>query len=138
MPDFVLHPQLAKDSAHFRELSLCSVRIMDNQAVPWLVLVPRVAGAHELIDLAEAEQQQLMREIVLSSQALRAAFRPDKLNIAALGNVVPQLHVHVVARFRSDAAWPKPVWGNLPTASRSAEQFSAFCTLLERHWPSVS
>lgn len=137
MSEFALHPQLAADSFRFRELELCSVRVMDNKTVPWLLLVPRVGAARELIDLDAAAQQQLMREIAWSLQALRSAFNPDKLNVAALGNVVPQLHVHVVARFRTDPAWPRPVWGNLLPAPLSEVERREFCERLDRHWPVI-
>jgi len=131
---FSLHPQLEADTAPFRDLGLSAVRIMDNASLPWLILVPRVADVRELIDLTESQQQQLVREIAQVSQALKSAFRPDKLNVAALGNMVPQLHVHVIARFSDDPAWPKPVWGNLPAAPRSEKEFSDFCTLLNQYW----
>lgn len=107
-----LHPQLAEDTVPLAHWPLCELRLMDDANHPWLVLVPRVAGAVELIDLAEADQARLAREIARASRALRAAFVPDKLNVAALGNLVPQLHVHVIARFHDDIAWPRPVWGN--------------------------
>jgi diadenosine tetraphosphate (Ap4A) HIT family hydrolase len=131
---FSLHPQLEADTTPFGELELSTVRIMDNASVPWLILVPRVAGARELIDLSDSQQQQLVREIAEASKALKAAFRPDKLNVAALGNMVEQLHVHVIARFGDDPAWPKPVWGNLPPAPRSAAALADFCDRLKRHW----
>ncbi len=84
---------------------------MDDARFPWLVLVPRVAGIRELIDLDEGSRARLWGEVALASEALRALCSPHKLNVAALGNVVEQLHVHVIARFRDDAAWPRPVWG---------------------------
>lgn len=107
-----LHPQLADDTHPLVHLPLCDVRLMDDAHHPWLVLVPRVADAVEVIDLDEAQQAQLMREVAHASRALRTTLRPDKLNVAALGNLVPQLHVHVIARYRDDIAWPRPVWGN--------------------------
>ncbi|GAB4426176.1 MAG: HIT family protein [Turneriella sp.] len=131
---FLLYPQLEADTTPFRELKLSSVRIMDNGLLPWLILVPRVVGVRDLIDLSEEQQLQMTREIAAASHALRGAFKPDKLNVAALGNVVPQLHVHVIARFSNDPAWPKPVWGNLPAAPRSATELSQFCALLNQHW----
>ena len=106
-----LHPQLADDTAPVIELPLCEVRLMDDANHPWLVLVPRVAGITEIIDLDAAQRLQLSEEIDTSCRALRMLFKPDKLNVAALGNMVPQLHVHVIARYRSDIAWPRPVWG---------------------------
>ena len=87
---------------------------MDDAQYPWLILVPRVVGATEILDLDAGRQSELVREIDRAGRALQALFAPDKLNIAALGNVVPQLHVHAIARFRDDAAWPRPVWGAVP------------------------
>src|SRR3546814_13562644 len=84
---------------------------MDDSNYPWLVLVPRVAGASELVDLDPMQRRELGDEIDQASRLLRDAFVPFKLNVAALGNLVPQLHVHVIARFETDPAWPAPVWG---------------------------
>ena len=108
---YELHPQLADDTAPVCDLSVCEVRLMDDANHPWLVLVPRVADAVELIDLDAAQRTQLTAEIDQASRALKALFKPHKLNIAALGNLVPQLHVHVIARYTDDIAWPRPVWG---------------------------
>ena len=106
-----LDPRLADDTAPVIDLKLCDVRLMDDAHHPWLVLVPRIAGAVEMIDLTEAQRTHLRREIDQVAAALRKAVQPDKLNIATLGNMVQQLHVHVIARYRSDIAWPRPVWG---------------------------
>ena len=111
MSSWQLHPQLADDTTPVIELPLCEVRLMDDANHPWLVLVPRVAGMVEIIDLDPAQRTQLASDIDAASRALKALFKPDKLNVAALGNMVPQLHVHVIARYRSDIAWPRPVWG---------------------------
>lgn len=111
MSDWQLDPRLADDTHPVAQLPLCELRLMDDAHHPWLVLVPRVVGATELIDLSEAQQQALLREVSQASRVLRERFAPDKLNVAALGNVVPQLHVHVIARYTGDIAWPKPVWG---------------------------
>jgi diadenosine tetraphosphate (Ap4A) HIT family hydrolase len=105
-----LHPQLADDTHPVASWPLCEVRLMDDANHPWLILVPRVAEATEVIDLAAPQQHALVEEIDRASHALQV-FRPHKLNVAALGNLVPQLHVHVIARFREDIAWPRPVWG---------------------------
>jgi diadenosine tetraphosphate (Ap4A) HIT family hydrolase len=108
---FELHPQLAEDTVPVIELALSEVRLMDDANHPWLVLVPRIANAVELIDLEPAQRTQLTAEIDNAARALRTLFKPDKLNVAAIGNMVAQLHVHVIARFRNDIAWPRPVWG---------------------------
>lgn len=111
MSAWQLHPQLAADTVPVIELALSEVRLMDDANHPWLVLVPRVAGVTEIIDLDAAQRAQLTAEIDVACRALKALFKPDKLNVAALGNMVPQLHVHVIARYRDDIAWPRPVWG---------------------------
>jgi diadenosine tetraphosphate (Ap4A) HIT family hydrolase len=108
---FALDPQLVADTHAVGEFTLSRVLLMDDARFPWLILVPRRAGMRELIDLAPAEQHTLLDEIARCASALREIFAPDKLNVAALGNVVAQLHVHVIARRREDAAWPRPVWG---------------------------
>jgi len=110
---YELHPQLAADTHPLAALELCELRLMDDANYPWLVLVPRVAGARELIDLDAAQRHALTDEIDRAARLLRDAFRPHKLNVAALGNLVPQLHVHVIARDENDPAWPAPVWGRV-------------------------
>ena len=109
---FALDPRLVADTHAIGELPLSRLVLMDDARFPWLILVPRIAGARELIDLDEGDQHALLGEINLVGRALETMFKPDKLNIAALGNVVPQLHVHIIARFSRDAAWPQPVWGH--------------------------
>lgn len=109
-----LHPQLAADTVAVGDLALSRVLLANDVNYPWLILVPRKPGMVDLIDLATNEQAQLLSEVDASARALKALTHCDKLNIAALGNQVPQLHVHVIARFRCDAAWPKPVWGVTP------------------------
>ncbi|HEV7491172.1 MAG TPA: HIT domain-containing protein [Rhodanobacteraceae bacterium] len=109
---FKLDPRLLADTDAIGELPLSDLLLMNDARFPWLILVPRIAGARELIDLDERDQQTLLGEINLIGRALETLLRPDKLNIAALGNIVAQLHVHVIARFAEDAAWPQPVWGH--------------------------
>lgn len=111
MDHFSLDPQLAADTIAVADLPLCAVRLMRDANYPWLILVPRRAGLAEIIDLRANEQSQLMAEIAAASEALRASVRCDKLNVAAIGNMVRQLHLHVIARRKDDLAWPKPVWG---------------------------
>jgi diadenosine tetraphosphate (Ap4A) HIT family hydrolase len=114
MADWTLHPQLLRDTENLGDLPLSRVLLMNDANYPWLILVPRKADITEVIDLDEGEQPQLMREVTLTARALREVTECHKLNIAALGNAVPQLHVHIIARFRHDAAWPNPVWGKAP------------------------
>ncbi len=111
MPDFALDPRLDADTTPVTDLPLSTLRLARDARFPWLILVPRRAGLAEIIDLEEADRAALFAEITLVSRALRAATRCDKLNVAALGNQVRQLHVHVIARFATDEAWPAPVWG---------------------------
>ena len=108
---FALDPRLIADTHAIGELPLSQLLLMDDARFPWLILVPRIAGARELIDLDERDQQSLLAEINIVGRMLETLLNPNKLNVAALGNVVPQLHVHVIARFTGDAAWPQPVWG---------------------------
>ena len=127
LPDrFELHPQLAADTHPLASFALCELRLMDDANYPWLVLVPRVANARELIDLDSGQRHALADDVDLASRLLLDAFQPFKLNVAAIGNVVPQLHVHVIARFENDPAWPAPVWGRVTAQSYSPE------TLVER------
>ena len=108
---FAIDPRLAADTHAIGALPFSELLLMDDARFPWVILVPRIAGARELIDLDEGDQRLLLGEIDHVARALESLLHPDKLNIAALGNVVPQLHVHVIARFMRDAAWPNPVWG---------------------------
>ncbi len=120
-----LHPQLATDTVPASNLKLSRVLLAKDANYPWLILVPRRAGVSELTDLPEDEQVQLLQEIRAAATALKATVPCDKLNIAALGNMVPQLHVHVIARTRIDAAWPKPVWGAAPSRAYDAADMEA-------------
>ena len=119
---YELDPQLAADTQPLASLELSELRLMDDANYPWLVLVPRVPGARELIDLEAAQRRQLTDEIDLAARLLRDVFRPFKLNIAALGNLVPQLHVHVIARYEGDPAWPAPVWGRVAARPYTPEE----------------
>lgn len=108
---FQIDPRLAADGPVLLDLPLCQVRLVDDARFFWVVLIPRKAGLVEIIDLNAVERGALMEEIAALSAALKAASRCAKLNVAALGNMVPQLHVHIVARDPGDAAWPGPVFG---------------------------
>jgi len=108
---FLLDPQLEADTFPVGDLAVSTVRLMDDQRFPWLILVPRRTGLTELIDLEGEARATLTQEIDRAARALKALTGCDKLNVAALGNQVRQLHIHVIARFTTDAAWPRPVWG---------------------------
>jgi diadenosine tetraphosphate (Ap4A) HIT family hydrolase len=123
--DWSLHPQLGADTVPVCDLALSRLLVMNDANFPWLILVPRRAGVSEIIDLGD-EQSVLMDEIARVSRALKDETRCDKLNVAAIGNVVPQLHVHIVARRKDDAAWPKPVWGALPRRDYAADAIERF------------
>ncbi len=112
MSGFALHPRLAADTHPVAKLALCQVLLAKDARFPWLILVPQRAGLSELTDLDCAERGLLFDEIAAASGALRRLFAPDRINVAAIGNIVAQLHIHVVARTRSDPAWPGPVWGH--------------------------
>ena len=121
---FKLHPTLAADCFTVGELELCTLLMLNDQRYPWFILVPRRDDVSEVFQLQDAEQQQLWRESAQLSQALKASFSADKINIGALGNLVPQLHIHHVARFTSDPAWPGPVWGHSAAEPYSSEKKS--------------
>ena len=127
-----LHPQLATDTVAMGDLPLCRVLAVNDGNFPWILLVPRRVAATEIIDLDEVEQAQLMTEISRTARALKAVTACDKLNIAALGNVVPQLHIHVIARRQGDSAWPKPVWGQSPATAPAAQEFDRLLSALRR------
>src|SRR6202012_242092 len=127
-----LHPQLAKDTIDIGDLPLSRVLVIKDANYPWLLLVPRRAGAVEIIDLDEVEQAQLMTEVSRVARALKDITKCDKLNIAALGNAVPQLHVHIIARRTSDPAWPRPVWGVVPPLAHDAGEVQNFISALRR------
>lgn len=111
---FRLHPQLEADTIGLGRSSLCEIRLMNDRTWPWVLLVPRRAGIREIYQLAPADQQQLLAESSLLGEGMMAAFSGDKLNLAALGNRVPQLHLHHVVRREGDTGWPGPVWGVQP------------------------
>ena len=112
--DFVLDTRLAADSVLIADGPLSQIRLMNDARFPWVVLVPRVAGASEWIDLSGDQQRLLLAEINQISRHLKQKPNVTKLNIGALGNIVRQLHVHLIGRFEGDAAWPGPVWGSGP------------------------
>ncbi|HET7931116.1 MAG TPA: HIT family protein [Rhodanobacteraceae bacterium] len=126
---FALDPRLAKDTAFIADWPLCRVLLMDDARFPWLILVPRAVDAAELDDLQPQDRITLLHEVERAMQALRGVTSCEKLNIGALGNIVRQLHVHVVARSVGDAAWPGPVWG---AGSATPHEPAARAALVER------
>lgn len=116
---FRLHPQLAQDCAVLGRFELCHLLLMRDANYPWCILVPDRVDVTEIYQLAPEDQQQLMRESSLLACAMARTFSADKMNVAALGNVVPQLHIHHIARRRDDPAWPAPVWGKVPALTYS-------------------
>ena len=126
---FKLDARLEADTLHVGDLPLSSVLLMDDARFPWLILVPRRPAITEIADLGETDALALMGEIRLATRVLLDLSSPDKVNVGALGNVVAQLHVHVVGRFRSDPAWPGPVWGH---GTRSPYPAHAAAALVER------
>ncbi|WP_010302184.1 HIT domain-containing protein [Candidatus Odyssella thessalonicensis] len=108
-----LDSRLEQSSEFIANLKLCQLRLSKNAAFPWCILIPQRDNIIEIIDLPLQEQQLLMEEMTFMSQVMRDIFKPDKINIAALGNVVPQLHIHIIARYTTDPAWPNPVWNTV-------------------------
>ena len=116
---FTLHPQLTADTTILGDLPLCRVLLVKEALGPWLILVPRYDALREIHHLSEQDQQQLMRESSAIAALLEQDYQADKINIGALGNLVPQLHIHHIARFKDDIAWPGPIWGNTKGIRRS-------------------
>lgn len=108
-----LDPRLEQSSEFITNLKLCQLRLSKNAAFPWVILIPQRDHIIEIIDLPLPEQQLLIEDMTFISQVMKSLFKPDKLNIAALGNVVPQLHIHIIARYTTDPAWPNPVWNTV-------------------------
>lgn len=126
MPTFELHPQLEQVTVFVAQLSLCEVRLMNDANYPWLLLVPMRDGIREIHRLSQDSQQTLMQEITYVSERFEALTNAEKMNVAALGNMVPQLHVHIIARFAHDGAWPGPVWGVQPVRPYEKSRLNAF------------
>ncbi len=122
---FTLHPTLARDTVEVVHWPLCRVLLMNDRRFPWLILVPGREAVREIHELPAADRAALIEEVAQASEALVRLVRPDKVNVGALGNIVPQLHVHVIARFSTDPAWPGPVWGSgaaIPYTSEELEE----------------
>jgi len=131
-PPWSLDPRLDRDTATLGDLPLCRALVMKDANYSWLILVPRRPGMVEIIDLDASDQAALMGEIELAARALKVVTRCDKLNVAALGNTVPQLHVHIIARFRDDAAGARPVWGVAPAKAYDDGELERFAAAMRR------
>ena len=127
-----LHPRLAQDTVPVGDLALSRLLLANDANYPWLILVPRLPALVELTDLELNAQVQLLGETDAAARALKSAVPCDKLNIAALGNQVAQLHMHIIARRKSDAAWPKPVWGTAPPVPYDPTARAALIAALRR------
>ena len=128
MTDFELHSRLAEDAAFIADWTLCRVLLMNDARYPWLILVPRRANIVEIFDLAPEDRELLIAEVAFASERLKHFSHAAKINLGALGNLVPQLHVHVVARNPGDAAWPGPVWGHGRPVPYEAEALERLVT----------
>jgi len=122
---FTLHPQLAKDCFELANLPLCKLLLCNDSAYPWFILVPKVNDITDIYQLDWQQQQQLLNESSLLSELVMQAFAGDKMNVAALGNVVEQLHVHHVVRYKNDVSWPKPIWGQQPLTPYTEMELAA-------------
>jgi len=114
-----LHPRLAADCIRLGRFSLCHLLLMNDSSHPWFILVPDRDGVREVYELETMDRRQLLDESCHLSEFLMSSFKGDKLNVAAIGNLVPQLHIHHIVRYQSDRAWPMPVWGKFPAIAYS-------------------
>lgn len=122
---FVLDARLQQDTLPIGDFSLCRLLLSNDANYPWFILVPRRADISELFQLDTGDQQQMWRETTFLAEVLKDSFDADKMNVATLGNVVSQLHMHVIVRRHEDAAWPAPVWGRQPAKPYTDEQLAA-------------
>lgn len=131
---FELHPRLRQDCHELGRFPLSRLLLMNDSRFPWFILVPEREGIREIFQLTEADQMQLLRESSHLSACIAEVFRPDKLNIAAIGNLVPQLHVHHIVRYRTDPLWPATVWGSGPAVPYAVSELddlrARLCPLL--------
>jgi len=119
---FELHPRLKQDTLFVTDCALSQLLLMNDERFPWLILVPKRAGISEIAELTPSDQAQLLSEIVATSKMLKQTYNADKINIAALGNIVPQLHIHVIARYKTDCAWPAAAFGFQKSIAYSPEK----------------
>ncbi len=129
---FELDPRITEDSALLGTLPLCQVRLHRDARYPWVMLVPERTGIREIHAMEPADRVQLLDEIVAISQAMESALGAEKMNVAALGNICPQLHLHVIARYKNDDAWPGPIWGVHPPLEYIGEAWATRVRLLKK------
>lgn len=130
---FKLHPRLEQDTLLVGDFPLCHLLLLNDANYPWFILVPRRTEVREIFELERRDQRQLLDESSQLSQLLHKVFRADKLNIAALGNMVPQLHIHHIVRYQTDPAWPNPVWGMFPAQAYTERARQETCAALIDH-----
>jgi diadenosine tetraphosphate (Ap4A) HIT family hydrolase len=129
---FTLHYRLQEDTVEIIRIKLSRVLLMNDSSFPWIVLVPEREGVQEVYELNSEDRFVLIEEIAAASEIIRQLYLPDKINIGALGNLVPQLHIHVIGRFRTDRAWPGPVWGLGPARPYQAETLETVCAGIKK------
>jgi len=134
---FILDKKLQQDSFFIADLELCKVLLMNDANYPWLILVPRQNNLKEIIDLSFDDQIILLKEINFVAEILKKEFEFDKLNIANLGNVVSQLHIHVIARKKNDITFPKPVWGNAQALEYSGNNLTITLEKIQKYFKNV-
>jgi diadenosine tetraphosphate (Ap4A) HIT family hydrolase len=132
---FELHPQLQRDCVEVGRFRLCRLLLMNESRYPWFILVPEREGLTEIHQMGNADQSLLLHESSILARGLVEAFAGDKLNIATLGNLVPQLHIHHIVRHRNDPAWPAPVWGKFPPLPYDEAGMAAVVARLQTHLP---
>jgi diadenosine tetraphosphate (Ap4A) HIT family hydrolase len=132
LSEFILHPRLRNDCHPVGDFSLSQVLLLDDRRYPWVILVPRRAGIREIHELSHPDRSTLLDESCRLGAFLLAAFNGDKLNLGALGNLVPQLHLHHIVRFSNDPAWPGPVWGHSPAQPYPADELTERLTVLRQ------
>jgi len=131
MQDFILDPKLKSDTLELGSLPLCKVLLMNDSQFPWIILVPQRANMTELYQLNDQDIRQAQHESLIISKLMMEHFKGDKLNTGALGNVVSQLHLHHIVRFKNDPAWPRPVWGNIEATPYSREKIEELANVLK-------
>ncbi|MEQ1621617.1 MAG: HIT family protein [Methylococcales bacterium] len=130
---FSLHPRLQQDTISVGRFDLCRLLLINDSLYPWFILVPERAEITEIYQLNQTERSLLIDESCYLAENLAALYKADKMNVAAIGNMVPQLHIHHIVRYRTDAAWPGPVWGKFDAVPLSEQQISEQLLLVKQH-----